>query len=157
MNKKLLIVAVISVIVVLGLFIGTRSCEKKLTPEDQVRQTISKMEEAAEESDRKAFLKYISKNYKDEKHRSYDDIRQLVSIYFFQYGSISAVIKDLEIEMDGDSADVFVSAILSAGDKVKSVKDLLPDQIDVYDFDVIMKKEDGRNWRIVSASWSNDF
>ena len=107
MDRKLLIIAAITIIAVIGLFIGSRSCEKEQTPEDKVRRTIFAMEEAVESKDRKAFLSYISKDYKDNKRRKYGQIQEMVTIYFLQYEAVSVIIKDLQIELQGNNkADV---------------------------------------------------
>lgn len=155
MKRKLFLAAAISVIIVAGLFLGSRRCERELTPEEQIRRVIMEMEQAAEERDRRAFLSHISPKYKDEHYRAFGEIQQIVTIYFLQYDAISVVIKDLDIEVQDLNADVYLSAILVAGQEIKSIKDLLPDNLDIYEFDIKMVKEENE-WRVISADWGSE-
>jgi len=144
--KKIAVMLLIFIVAVA--FAG---CSKE-TEESKVKKVITEIQAAGEEKEVKKIMTHISKTYSDPRGYNYEGIRGLLLGYFFRYPKISAYITGLTISVDGASAKAVFQAVLTSGEKTGSIKDIIPQELGVWDFDVVMKKESG-GWMVVSAQW----
>jgi|YelNatPaOPRAMG01_1025707.scaffolds.fasta_scaffold203932_1 ketosteroid isomerase-like protein len=142
-------------IVLLCLFFGVAffACHQK-TEEDAVRGVVREIQAAAEQKDVKNFIRHLSESYLDPQGNNREMIKALLMGYFFRYPKISVYLSNLQIKIEGTRADVSFEAVLTSGEKTGSLKDILPQALGIYAFDVIMKKE-SRDWKVVFARWED--
>ncbi|HAS53641.1 MAG: hypothetical protein A2X56_12135 [Nitrospirae bacterium GWC2_57_13] len=127
------------------------SCRKD-TEEDKVRKVVAAVAEAAGEKEIKSMLGQLSRIYRDPKGNNYDGIRNLLLFYFYRHQRVSVFIARLDVTVTDRSARAQLQAVLSGARTVESAKDLLPEALGIYDFDVTFMKE-GDEWKITSADW----
>ena len=97
-------------------------------------------------------LGQLSRIYRDPKGNNYDGIRNLLLFYFYRHQRVSVFIARLDVTVTDRSARAQLQAVLSGARTVESAKDLLPEALGIYDFDVTFMKE-GDEWKITSADW----
>ena len=122
------------------------------TEHDKVKKVVHKVQRAAENKDVKQILSRLSKAYKDPQGNSYGDIKDLLLYYFFKHAKVSIFITDLEVHVDGSFATARFQALLSGRNTMESTRDILPEALGAYKFDVALAMESGE-WQIVSAKW----
>ncbi len=127
------------------------SCHKP-TEADKVKKIITEMQEAAEEKGIGKIAGRLSKTYRDTRGYDYEGIKGLLAYYFFRHRKVSVYIQDLDVSVTDASAKAVFHAVLSGGAGTESVKDLLPEALGAYSFDVSFIKESGE-WKVVSAKW----
>jgi len=129
-------------------FIG---CAKE-TEEGKVKKVITEIQAAGEEKEVKKIMAHISKTYGDPRGYNYEGIHGLLLGYFFRYPKISAYIANLEVSVEGESAKASFQAMLTSSDKTGSIKDIIPQELGVWYFDVTLEKEEDE-WKVTSAQW----
>jgi len=60
----------------------------------------------------------------------------------------------LQITVDGSSAKASFETVLTSKEKTGSLKDIIPQALGIYAFDVELKKESG-DWKVTSARWED--
>lgn len=143
--------AIASVLVLLLTLTAFVSCRKD-TEDDKVRKVVAAVAEAAGEKEIKSMLGHLSRTYRDPKGNDYDGIRNLLLFYFYRHQRVSVFIAQLDVTVADNSARALFQAVLSGARTVESAKDLLPEALGIYDFDVSFVKE-GDDWKITSADW----
>lgn len=117
--------------------------------EDQVRELIGQVAEAARDGDLEATMEPVSHSYHDKDGL---DRQQLAGLLFNQYrkrGGVSVVLGPILVSLDGEGgATASFEAALADGGDITALE-LLPRDTDVMHFDVDLAQEDGE-WRIVS-------
>ncbi len=146
MNK-----AFVSILILLLTLTAFASCRKD-TEADKVRKVVAAAAEAAGEKEIKSMLGHLSRTYRDPKGNDFDGIRNLLLFYFYRHQRVSVFIAQLDVTVTDGSARAQFQAVLSGAGKVESAKDLLPEALGIYDFDVSFAKE-GDEWKITSAAW----
>jgi ketosteroid isomerase-like protein len=126
-------------------------CSKE-TEESKIKKVITEIQAAGEEKEVKKIMAHISKTYNDPRGYNYEGIHGLLLGYFFRYPKISAYITNIEVSVEGESAKAMFEAVLTSSDKTGSIKDIIPQELGVWDFDVTLKKESGE-WKVTSAQW----
>ena len=120
--------------------------------QDKIKKIITEIQEAGETKEIKKIMEHISETYIDARGFDYDGIKGLLLGYFFRYPKISVYITGLTISVKSDSAAALFQAVLTSGPKTGSIKDIIPDSLGVWDFDVTLEKESG-DWKVTSAKW----
>jgi len=129
-------------------FIG---CARE-SEEAKVKKVITKIQAAGEEKEIKKIMAHISKTYSDPRGYNYEGIHGLLLGYFFRYPKISIYITGMMISVEGDSAKAVFQAVLTSKEKTGSIKDIIPEALGVWEFDVTLEKE-ARDWKVTSAKW----
>ncbi len=140
-------------LIILALFVGYAgsSCRKE-TEADKVKKVIVTVQKAAEEKNVRAVLATLSKNYRDAQGNDYDAIKGLLLAYFFRHQKIHVYIPNIEVAVQPNGATAVFDAVLSGGTAAGSVKDIVPESLGVYTFDISLQKENG-DWKVLSAKW----
>jgi hypothetical protein len=139
------------VVFVLGLY--TACSRAPATPEDEIRQLISKLEDAAEEKDIGVLQKHISESYSDEEDRDKNTLKGIFAYYFLQNRSIHLLTRVESVVLSHpDAAEISVYAAM-AGTRIANAAILPKISADLYRFDGNLKKEGDGTWRLVEASW----
>jgi hypothetical protein len=141
----------VTILLIFVITITALGCHKE-TEQDKVKKIITDIQAAAEEKNVKKIINNLSQTYNDPQGFNHETIKGLLLGYFFQHPKISAYITNLEISIENTSAKAVFQTVLTAGNKTGSPADLIPESLDMYDFDVSLKKEaDG--WKVTSAKW----
>lgn len=141
----------VTLLLILVLAITFAGCHRE-TDEQKIKKIITDIQTAAETKDVKEIINNLSKTYKDPQGFNYETIKGLLVGYFLQYPKISVYINNLEISVENSSAKAVFQTILTSGDKTGSIKDIIPQSLGMYDFDVsLLKESDG--WKVISAKW----
>jgi hypothetical protein len=141
----------VTLLLVLVLAMTFAGCHRE-TDEQKIKKIITDIQTAAEVKDVKEIINNLSKTYKDPQGFNYETIKGLLVGYFLQYPKVSVYINNLEISVENSSAKAVFQTVLTSGDKTGSIKDIIPQSLGMYDFDVSLQKEsDG--WKVISAKW----
>jgi ketosteroid isomerase-like protein len=147
MVKRTIILLVLS-----ALSTSFAACHKE-TEEDMVRNVIASMQKAVEEKQVTAALEHVSRSYQDPQGNNYDGIKGIFAFYFLRHRAVSVSIPSLDITVTNDMARAMFQAILAGrdgGDPANTT--ILPDTLGVYQFNVVLKKEN-KAWKVLSATW----
>lgn len=145
-----------------AMFLTGCSAPAELSPEEQVRATITALEEAAEERSSSAFMQHISPEYADLDGRSWDDIQRIVQVQYIRNQNIHLFVDIAQLEVSGDTASVELSVFMAA-----RAADLAPNKLantlkslraNSHHFSVVFaaNASDG-DWQVVSVAWRRNF
>lgn len=146
LKDYLLICAVLITSVILS------GCHNK-NEQDKIKEVITSVQKSAENKDIKEILSHVSKNYRDPQGYDYAGIKDLLIVYFFRHPKISVFITNLTIVVSDSSARSTFQAVLSGGNKLESPRDVFPEALGAYRFDVTFSNESGI-WKVISAKWN---
>jgi hypothetical protein len=142
---------VVTIFFIFFVFLAVFGCHRE-TEEDKVKKVVAEIQAAGEVKDVSKIMKNLSKNYSDPQGFNYEGIKGLLIGYFFRYPKISAYVSNLTISIDNESARAEFQTVLTSGEKTGSIKDVIPNSLGVWDFDVTLKKE-ANEWKVASAKW----
>lgn len=118
-------------------------------PEEQLREWLSRGEQAAEGKERRELISMISPAYADTQGNERKDIENLLTIYFFRQNSITLLTKVEDIRLIGDSAAEIELTVGMAGQN----DGVLGFSADAYRFELELVKESD-DWLLISARWA---
>lgn len=138
------------------------SAPAELSPEEQVRATISALEEAAEKRSLSAFMQHISPDYTDIEGRSWDDIQRMVQIQYIRNQNIHLFVDISQLEISGNTASVELSALMAAraadlatNKLANTLKNL---RANSHHFSVVLARQaTGADWQVISVVWRRNF
>ncbi len=130
-------------------------CKKPPADEVVIREIIDEAAVAAEEKDVKNFIRHVSEDYADDYGNDRDGIKRFVLYELLRRGVISVFVRGVDIEVKDARAFADVKAVMVRGERVKSIKDILPENAAGYRFNIVFEKEDDGEWRAVTAEWQN--
>lgn len=125
------------------------ACSGAVTPpEEQLRQWVSRGQEAAEKKERREMLTLISPAYTDVNNYDRDAISGLLRVYFLRHHSIKLLTKIEDIRVFGDSAAEIDLTVAMAGRNDNA----FGFSADAYKFQLELER-DGDDWLLISARW----
>jgi hypothetical protein len=130
------------------------SCAEELGPEERVREAVKKAAEMVRAKDLKGFMRLVSRDYRDETGTDYNGVKGIVFYQFMRPGALKVFFRDVEVEVEGESAVVESRAFLVRGKDPASITDVIPEDADGYSFRVVYRLEDGE-WMVFSAMWES--
>lgn len=152
MDRKALRRLIICLIIVLMAAVSAVSCGKKTSDEERIRLAITSAVSSAEAKDNAGVLKYVSKDYKDDKGLDYNGIKGILFGELIRPGNVRIFVSAVSVEVKDDRAIAEAKAVLIRGKDVKSIKDVLPSDADGLKFTLLFKKE-GNGWKVFNSSW----
>ncbi len=120
--------------------------------EDQVRQAIRDVAEGARNGDLGACIKPVSRDYVGDDGLTRDEVKGFLFREFRRRGSITVLLGDIDVLIDGDAATAQFKAVLADGIDVASF-DLVPADADSFQFTVELRREDG-GWKITGSRYT---
>lgn len=120
--------------------------------EERIRQSVSEAVEAAEKKDVKAFMRFISNEYADDRGNDYNGIKGVLVYQLLRPEAVKVFVRGLTVEVKGDTALVDAKAITMRGRDIKSLSDIVPEEAEAYRFSIVFKNETG-DWKVRSAAW----
>jgi len=118
------------------------------SPENEIREWVTRGEIAAEEKDRSELLDMISVNYADSHGNDRKHVGDLLRLYFLRQNSVALLTSIDDISMSGDTAARVQVAVGMAGTR----DDALGFDADAYNFEFELIKTDG-DWLLIGAQW----
>lgn len=141
------------VLILFAVVAGIGACRRE-GDESRIKKVIVSIQDAAEQKDVKNVIRHLSESYLDPQGYNREAVKALLLGYFFRYPKISVYINNLQITVDGSSAKASFETVLTSKEKTGSLKDIIPQALGIYAFDVELKKESG-DWKVTSARWED--
>jgi hypothetical protein len=116
--------------------------------DEQLRQWVSRGEEAAEAQERRELIGMISPAYTDARGNERGDIENILRAYFFRQNNITLLSKIEEVRLIADSAAEIELTVGMAGQN----DGVLGFSADAYRFELELTRE-GDEWLLISARW----
>ena len=127
------------------------SSEPVNDPETQVRDTLTQIEEAAEQRSLSGIMAHISDDYADHQGNNNKQIARLAQLQILRNQKINIFTLIREINIDNDVASVELSAAMAARDADLSVEANRL-KADAVKFSILLKREDDA-WKVHSVAW----
>ncbi|MGH1429424.1 MAG: hypothetical protein ACRBEE_15920 [Arenicella sp.] len=140
-------------IILLSCLTITACSNDPTSPEQQVRNSLSAMEEAAQERSTSDFMKYISDDYSDLHGNNKDDLKRLVQVLFLRNQKIHIFTAVRSLELNYGFAKVEVSAAMTSREvDLSQEKNRLKADTQRFSLTLIPKKNSDI-WLVKSAEW----
>jgi hypothetical protein len=133
----------------IAILIGAGCGAPEGSPEDVLREWVSRGELAAEDKDRSELLEMISVDYSDVRGNDREQIGDLLRIYFFRQQSIALLTSIDDITVTGDSAATIRMTVGMAGTNSGAIGL----SADAYNFEFELEKAED-DWLLIGARWS---
>ena len=130
------------------------ACGKKSTDEELVRKAVDRAVRNVEEKDVSAFMKLVSKDYRDNEGNDYNGVKGILVYELLRKEKARVFVRSLAIEVKGDEALVDARVALARGMDAESIKDIIPQDAEAMRFNVVFRKEGG-DWKAVNAVWTH--
>lgn len=133
------------------IFLTSCSSDDPLSPEQQVKDVLEKIELAAEERSLSGMMAHVSESYQDHKGYSKQEIQRFAQMQFIarQNINIFSVIRSLEI-IDGLAA--VEMSVAMAGREVDLTDKNNRLRADTLKFSLVLQPEN-ESWMIKSVTW----
>lgn len=122
--------------------------EPEDTPEEELRQWVSRGESAAEDKDRGELMDMISPAYADGRGNDRDRIGDLLRVYFFRQKAIALLVTIDDIVVTGETAALLDLTVAMAGTN----SDRPGIRADAYRFEFELTKPEDE-WLLIGARW----
>ena len=118
------------------------------SPEDRLRESMAKMEEAVEGRRPSDFIEYVTDDFSGESGQlDRDNLRRYLASQMMGPDSISVILGPADIKLHGaDRATVKVTALVTGGR-------FIPERGERLDIESGWRVEDG-DWRCYAATWT---
>lgn len=120
-------------------------------PETQVRDTLTQIEEAAEQRSLSGIMEHISDDYADHQGNDSKQIARLAQLQIMRNQKISIFTLVRSINIENDVASVELSAAMAARDTDLSIEANRL-KADAVKFSILLKRE-GEDWKVHSVAW----
>ncbi|MBI5493293.1 MAG: hypothetical protein HY893_10230 [Deltaproteobacteria bacterium] len=141
-------------ILLLALAVIIPACGKKSTDEELVRKAVDRAVRNVEEKDVSAFMKLVSKDYRDNEGNDYNGVKGILVYELLRKERVRVFVRSLAVEVKGDEALIDARVALVRGMDAEGVKDIIPENAEAMRFNVVFRKEGG-DWKAVNASWTH--
>lgn len=101
------------------------------------------------DKDIREVVSHLSPKYRDQQGNDREAVKGVVLYYFYQHQTVSVLLSDLEILVEGLAATARFQAVMSGRTDAGSV---LPEALGAYRFELSLEQEAGL-WRVTSAKW----
>lgn len=118
----------------------------KPAPEQALRDSIGKMQQAAIEKDAGELFGFFADDFSGTNGMDRDNFRRYVQLIWLQNKDIGVQMGPLDVKLMEDRATVNFTVALSGGQGV------LPDRGQIYQVQTGWRQE-GEDWRLISATW----
>jgi len=119
---------------------------KHAPPEQALRETIAKMQEAGEKGDVKALFEPIAEDFSGSEGMDRTTFKRYVTLMRMRQKDVGATIGPMDIKLFGDRATANFTLGITGGNG------LLPDQAQAYEVETGWRLE-GDDWKLISAKW----
>lgn len=127
-------------------------CDKRETPEAEVRATIAQAEAAAEKKEIGALRGMVSDSYADAQGQNKRAVEAVLRYYFLRNQSIYLFTRVSSVTLPEKDRALAVVYVGMAAQPVANVDELERLRADLYRFEIGFAREDD-DWRVVRAEW----
>ena len=140
-------------VLILALLSLTACSSNPDDPEQQIREMLTKGEEAVEERSITSVLDHVTDNYKDKYGRNKKEINRIVAAYILRNQSIPLLTRIHKIALNEDQTRAEVILYVGmAGVPVDNAEQLVYTRADLYRFDLLLALESGE-WLVTAGTW----
>jgi hypothetical protein len=118
------------------------------SPQDALRQWVTKAQAAAEAGDRSALMGMLSEHYADARGNDYKAVDQMLRYIFLRQDKVVLISKIDEISVSGETAALVKLGVGMAG----ANGGRLGFSADAYRFELELE-HDGDEWLLIAARW----
>lgn len=117
-------------------------------PEDQLRATIDRMEEAAEAGEVGTFMHFVAEDFVgDSASMGRAELRRMLLLQLRKSARVSALVSNVEVQIQEDRASASMVMLLTGGPR-----GWLPDRGQLYTVTTGWRREAG-DWSLIQAQW----
>ena len=136
----------------LAVFLVLVSCSKRPADEELIRAAVASAVKSAELKDVSAFMKKVSRSYRDDYGNDYGAIKAILFSRLFVSEKNRFFVSGVSVEVKGDMAVADVKVVMVFGKEPATIKEVLPEDAAAMRFGIVLARKDG-DWKAVSASW----
>lgn len=118
----------------------------KPAPEQALRDSIDKLQQAAVKKDAGEFFEYFAEDFVGSDGLDRENFRRYVQMIWLRHKDVGVQIGPLDVKVMEDRATVNFTVALSGG------RGLIPDQGQIYQVQTGWRL-DGDDWKLISAAW----
>ena len=118
----------------------------KPAPEQALRDSIDKLQQAAVKKDAGEFFEYFAEDFVGSDGLDRENFRRYVQMIWLRHKDVGAQMGPLDVKVMEDRATVNFTVALSGG------RGLIPDQGQIYQVQTGWRL-DGDDWKLISAAW----
>lgn len=134
-----------------GILLGSCSNDPS-SPEQQVKDTLKAMQDAAEQRSMSDFLQHVADGYSDHRGNDKEAIKRILQILFLRNQSINIFTLIQSIDIQDGIAAVEISAAMAARD-VDLSQETNRLKADTHHFSVVLTHIGDAKWHVQSVSW----
>ena len=127
-------------------------CADEKSAEELFKQTLTEMEESAQQRDIDALMDHVSPDYQDSDGRTREDIRKIAQIHFLRNRKLHIYKHVTQLDMVDETFAEVVVLVAIAGQPIKSVDTLANLRAELMQFKFTFQYDD--RWLMQSAEWS---
>jgi hypothetical protein len=129
----------------LGILLGLGAC-RHAPPEQALRDTIARMQEAGEKGDVDALFDPIAEDFSGSEGMDRTAFRRYVTLVRMRQKAVGVTLGPIDVKLFGDRASANFTATITGG------PGFLPDQAQIYDIETGWRLE-GADWKLINAKW----
>ena len=128
-------------------------CHGSETPEDQVRATLHRAQQAVTDGDLGVLTELISDDYADEAGRDRPAVVALLRKQFIESRTIHLLTRVQEVAMPEAGRAEATILVASGEAPLPDADDLSTLKADLYRFEIALTEEEPGRWIVVRAAW----
>jgi hypothetical protein len=152
MRGSLTVAVVIGATLASAVNAGCRA--RRLTPEQQIRQSLSQLEEAVEEKDLDEVGRYLAEGFRDSQANDRQAVMNLIRLQFVRYPSIHLLtrVPAVDVSAEGTARATLFAAM--AGLAMPDTTVFAQVGAELYRFDLDLVSAGGDRWQVKGATWA---
>ena len=127
------------------------ACADDKSAEELFRQTLTEMEESAQQRDIDALMDHVSPDYQDSDGRTREDIRKIAQIHFLRNRKLHIYKHVTQLDMVDETFAQVIVLVAIAGQPIESVDALANLRAELMQFKVRFQFDN--RWLMQSAEW----
>ena len=123
------------------------------TPQDRVRAVLAALEAGAQARDAGAMKEHVSETYADPQGNDKRAIAGLVSFHLLRNRSVYLLTRVGDVTLAEPGRARVEVLVAMAGTPIPTAAELAGVRADLYRFDLELREEGDREWRVAAAEW----
>lgn len=126
-------------------------CRDK-SDDELIRDAVHRALTAVNEKKPGAVVEDAAADFKGPRSANLQEVRRIITGYLLTQGWVRAFERKLEVAVDGGSAHVDLEVVVTKGNKVERLEDVIPTQASVLDMDLDLEKREAE-WRFTVGDY----
>ena len=127
-------------------------CQPELTEEQKIKSMVETIRNAANEKNIYTIMERLADDYQDQMGRGKEDIRSLIATLFYRYRNLSVMIRESNVMIEGDTANVQLSVSFQNRSKEATDQMGISQQVAVYELNMGLVKR-SEQWLVMEGGW----